>query len=131
MGTGSLATHYEINHFGPTAGDEETVNKMQFHLPAAFSGDVEKNLPLDSGGISSTEIAGYCSDVHESIEITYARPDIGVLIEETVNKMPVDKSVLVMGCGPEELMTIVRNTTAASIRPGGPLVELHCEQFGW
>ncbi|KAM0335878.1 hypothetical protein ACHAQA_000928 [Verticillium albo-atrum] len=65
------------------------------------------------------------------ITITYARPDVSALIATAIAQTPADQRVLVMGCGPEGLMTQVRNTTAKSVRTRGPAVELHCEQFGW
>ncbi|EEY18180.1 metalloreductase [Verticillium alfalfae VaMs.102] len=72
------------------------------------------------------------SELHiHGIPITYARPDISALIHHAIAQTPSSQRVLVMGCGPEGLMTEVRNTTAKSVRRKGPAVELHCEQFGW
>lgn len=65
------------------------------------------------------------------IRIRYERPDVRVIIQDAIDSATVNERVLVMGCGPEGLMTEVRNTTAARIRTAGPAVELHCEQFGW
>lgn len=65
------------------------------------------------------------------IPIAYERPDVDLLIRSAVNKTATEKSVLVMGCGPDALMAQVRNTAASCIRTDGPGVELHCEQFGW
>ncbi|OHW89489.1 ferric reductase like transmembrane component [Colletotrichum incanum] len=66
-----------------------------------------------------------------SIPIHYGRADVAAIIRNAVNNAAPDQRVLVMGCGPEGLMTEVRNTTASCIRTSGPAVELHCEQFGW
>ncbi|KAM0585517.1 hypothetical protein ACHAP6_006271 [Verticillium nonalfalfae] len=72
------------------------------------------------------------SELHiHGIPITYARPDVSALIHHAIAQTPSSQQVLVMGCGPEGLMTQVRNTTAESVRRKGPAVELHCEQFGW
>ncbi|KAM0278918.1 hypothetical protein ACHAQH_004885 [Verticillium albo-atrum] len=65
------------------------------------------------------------------IPITFARPDVSALITNVIAQTPASQRVLIMGCGPEALMTQVRNTTAKSVRTKGPAVELHCEQFGW
>ncbi|UKZ73309.1 hypothetical protein TrVFT333_000952 [Trichoderma virens FT-333] len=63
--------------------------------------------------------------------IKRGKPDVSALIQTIIGETPVEKRVLVLGCGPDGLMTQVRNTTAACIRSDGPGVELHCEQFGW
>ncbi|KAF9882381.1 ferric reductase transmembrane component 5 [Colletotrichum karsti] len=65
------------------------------------------------------------------IPINFGRPDVSKIITKAIEETPADQRVLVMGCGPETLMTQVRNTAAMHIRPSGPAVELHCEQFGW
>ncbi|EFQ28336.1 ferric reductase like transmembrane component [Colletotrichum graminicola] len=66
-----------------------------------------------------------------TIPINYGRADVSAIIRTTINDATPNQRVLVMGCGPESLMTQVRNTTASCIRTSGPAVELHCEQFGW
>ncbi|KAI3546150.1 ferric reductase like transmembrane component [Colletotrichum filicis] len=65
------------------------------------------------------------------IPVHYGRPDVAKIIQNAIDETPSGERVLVMGCGPESLMTQVRNTTARCIRTSGPAVELHCEQFGW
>lgn len=63
--------------------------------------------------------------------ISYGRPNIGPLIEETVSQMMADSRILVMGCGPSGLMNLVRDTTASCLHGKAPSVELHTEEFGW
>ncbi|RFU77961.1 ferric reductase like transmembrane component [Trichoderma arundinaceum] len=63
--------------------------------------------------------------------IKHGKPDVAALIKTTIDETPVENRVLVLGCGPDGLMTQVRNTTAACIRSDGPGIELHTEQFGW
>lgn len=73
-------------------------------------------------------------EVAESIEgvpVLYSRPDVSAVIRGVVDTATPDQRVLVIGCGPDGLMAEVRNTTASLIRPAGPGLELHCEQFGW
>ncbi|PHH89912.1 hypothetical protein CDD83_4975 [Cordyceps sp. RAO-2017] len=65
------------------------------------------------------------------IPIAYERPDVPALVRAALAQTPAHRRAVVLGCGPGALMKQVRNTTAASIRPEGPGVELHCEQFGW
>ncbi|KAL0942184.1 ferric reductase transmembrane component 5 [Colletotrichum truncatum] len=65
------------------------------------------------------------------IPINYGRPDVSKIISKAIEETPSNQRVLIMGCGPESLMTQIRNTTALNIRTSGPAVELHCEQFGW
>ncbi|KAB5515238.1 ferric reductase NAD binding domain-containing protein [Coniochaeta sp. 2T2.1] len=63
--------------------------------------------------------------------MTAGRPDVATLIREVVQGTPRNQRVLVASCGPQSLMTVVRDTTATLVRADGPAVELHCEQFGW
>ncbi|KAH6604817.1 hypothetical protein Trco_006524 [Trichoderma cornu-damae] len=86
-----------------------------------------------SGEIASTQSPSHVEAQSHAYEdfIEHGRPDVAALIQTAVDETPVDNRVLVLGCGPDGLMAQVRNTTAACIRPDGPGVELHCEQFGW
>jgi hypothetical protein len=59
------------------------------------------------------------------------RPDTASLIRDAVESTPRNQRVLVAACGPDELMRVVRDTTATLIVGDGPAVELHCEEFGW
>ncbi|QBZ62162.1 hypothetical protein PoMZ_11038 [Pyricularia oryzae] len=63
--------------------------------------------------------------------VTPGRPPAEVLIRSAVEATPADQRVLVVACGPDSLMRAARDTAASCIRPDGPGVELHCEQFGW
>ncbi|ORY62987.1 ferric reductase like transmembrane component [Pseudomassariella vexata] len=65
------------------------------------------------------------------LPIEQGRPDVAALIKEAVASVDKDKRVLIAACGPDELMTMVRNTAASCITRDGPSVELHIEQFGW
>ncbi|KAK2021010.1 ferric reductase like transmembrane component [Colletotrichum zoysiae] len=113
--------------------------------------DVETGIPRQppkvvTRAISSSENSGFESDgkspvsslqkngapAHiNTIPINYGRADISAIIRTTINDASPNQRVLVMGCGPDSLMTEIRNTTASCIRTSGPAVELHCEQFGW
>lgn len=94
--------------------------------------------PMTSVGSSSSgestseevEVESVPSHAYEN-SIKSGKPDVPALIRTEIEQTPVEQRVLVLGCGPEGLMTQVRNTTAACIRSDGPGVELHCEQFGW
>ena len=59
------------------------------------------------------------------------RPDVAAQIRDAVRTTPKDKRILVAACGPNALMTVVRNTTASCIEADGPSIEMHLEQFGW
>jgi hypothetical protein len=63
--------------------------------------------------------------------IASGRPDTASLIAEAVMTAKRGERVLVAACGPESLLTVVRDATAKLIKGDGPGVELHCEQFGW
>ncbi|KAK6851169.1 hypothetical protein PG987_000803 [Apiospora arundinis] len=68
--------------------------------------------------------------VHD-VPVEQGRPDIAALIRSAIATVGREQRVLVAACGPDELMKVVRNTTAECIALEGPAVELHCEQFGW
>ncbi|KAI0005228.1 ferric reductase NAD binding domain-containing protein [Xylariaceae sp. FL0662B] len=65
------------------------------------------------------------------LPIIHGRPDTESEIRAAVRSLSNDKRVLIAACGPDSLLTIVRNTAASCITVGGPAVEVHCEQFGW
>ncbi|KAJ4125037.1 hypothetical protein NW768_009378 [Fusarium equiseti] len=76
--------------------------------------------PLPAAHLSTSNTAIYSG-----------RPDIASLIKESIESMPSDKRVLVMGCGPKTLMSAVQDATAGAIMDNGAGVELHLEKFGW
>ncbi|OHW94917.1 ferric reductase like transmembrane component [Colletotrichum incanum] len=119
--------------------------------PATEKFDTENGIPQQppkviTRVVSDPEKSGFESDVTfpvsplqqngypdhiNSIPINYGRGDVAAIIRNNINDATPNQRVLVMGCGPDSLMTQVRNTTASCIRTSGPAVELHCEQFGW
>ncbi|KAH7149701.1 ferric reductase NAD binding domain-containing protein [Dactylonectria estremocensis] len=116
----------------PTPDPEKPyVSRLSIPLPTATT-DMEKSgvaSPVESptSPISPLDAAGPGSD----FSIIYRRPNVAALIRAGIEGVPSDKRVLVMGCGPQTLMTTVRNATAEFVRPDSAGVELHCEQFGW
>jgi hypothetical protein len=112
----------------PTTASSET--DAEKAMPAATT------QPILFGSASSGESAS--EEATESVplnsyesSVKSGKPDVPALIRAEIEQTPVEQRILVLGCGPEGLMTQVRNTTAACIRSDGPGVELHCEQFGW
>ncbi|KAI1081049.1 ferric reductase NAD binding domain-containing protein [Whalleya microplaca] len=65
------------------------------------------------------------------LPIIHGRPDTESEIKAAVRSLSKDQRVLIAACGPDGLLTVVRNTAASCISVGGPAVEVHCEQFGW
>ncbi|KAJ4267463.1 hypothetical protein NW762_003570 [Fusarium torreyae] len=61
----------------------------------------------------------------------FGRPNVASLVKEAIENVSSDRRVLVMGCGPQTLMTTVRNAAADCTFDNGAGVELHLEQFGW
>lgn len=88
--------------------------------------DAEKSLRSDGGATPSSDESSWAD-----LPVVYTRPDVSAILRSRITETPFEKRVLVLGCGPDKLMTEVRNTTAECIRGQGPSVELHCEQFGW
>jgi threonine dehydrogenase-like Zn-dependent dehydrogenase len=65
-----------------------------------------------------------------SVEVLQGRPNIAVIVRKVVGYTDRDERVIVMGCGPEGLMTGMRNAVASCVTLGRPIVELHAEAFG-
>lgn len=59
------------------------------------------------------------------------RPKISELVAEILEKSDVNDRIVVTTCGPDSLMQTTRRVVAGCIRPDGPSIELHCEQFGF
>ncbi|KAF7561286.1 hypothetical protein G7046_g2853 [Stylonectria norvegica] len=110
--------------------DPEKIEMHKLTIPPnSGSVDLEKMSPTsldDSPSSPTSSINPFPTAI-----VAYKRPDVPQLIRTAVEKTSKDERVLIMGCGPESLMTAVRNTTVDCIRRDGPSVELHCEQFGW
>lgn len=68
---------------------------------------------------------------NDNLSITYQRPDVTGLVGAEISATPVADRILVVGCGPEGLMTPVRNVAAKSIQAGDRSIEVHLEQFRW
>ena len=119
------------------AGEAE---KGPLHLPPSTHGgidiDIEKEFEKVGGQHVEhktsipNNLAGNNNPVHGHV-FKVGRPDVATLIQEAVARATNDQRVLVAACGPDGLMHVVRQTTAALIKGRGPAVELHCEQFGW
>lgn len=114
----------------PTTASSET--DAEKAVPAVTA----QPMPMTSAGSSSSgestseEAESVPSNSFEN-SVKSGKPDVPALIRTEIEQTPVEQRVLILGCGPDGLMTQVRNTTAACIRSDGPGVELHCEQFGW
>jgi hypothetical protein len=102
--------------------------------------DPEKEVPQTSGSSTPAVVTHHEKVVapgtertsrHRLHRIHAGRPDAASQIREAISSTPSNQRVLVAACGPEGLMRVVRDTTASLIRPEGPAVEMHCEQFGW
>lgn len=98
-----------------------------------LAADPEKEGAIIDSSVPSTpvqQLHEVTSSIH-GVPVLHSRPDVSRVIRDAVESTPKNQRVLVIGCGPDGLMAEVRNTTASLIRPSGPGVELHCEQFGW
>lgn len=97
-----------------------------------FTQVVEKGAEKDVEKVASYSFEKGVTTVNDHFHRTrYGRPEIRETIQSAVARATPAQRVLVVGCGPSSLMKDVRNAVGASIHPGGPGVELHCEQFGW
>ncbi|KAH6899786.1 ferric reductase NAD binding domain-containing protein [Thelonectria olida] len=113
------------------AFDSEKAHVSKLVIPPPRT-DLEKDMEKDT--LSPVESPISPTDTIEQLTdfpITYHRPDVSALIKTQVEGSEPDESLLIMGCGPQRLMTAVRNATAENVRADGPGIELHCEQFGW
>ncbi|KAK3935907.1 putative ferric reductase transmembrane component [Diplogelasinospora grovesii] len=98
---------------------------------------VETHVDLEKKDTITTEMNTTMNNMssqrweYEQHPLKAGRPDVKSLIRRAVKETPPNQRILVAACGPESLMTVVRDTTAKLIRGDGPGVELHCESFGW
>ncbi|KAK8925506.1 hypothetical protein H634G_07676 [Metarhizium anisopliae BRIP 53293] len=92
--------------------------------------DLEKSQPSSDNESVSGESSYGAVDLR-NIPIRYHKPNITALIRDVVGGTRPHERVLITGCGPAQLMDLMRETTAESIRSDGPSIELHCEEFGW
>ena len=63
------------------------------------------------------------------LSIKSGRPDIASIITEMLATADKHERLAVAACGPDSLMQVARQTVARLIKPEGPSLELHCEQF--
>jgi hypothetical protein len=66
-----------------------------------------------------------------TLSVQSGRPDVANIIYSLVETSAKHDRIAVAACGPNSLMKVTRKTVARCIRPDGPSLELHCEQFGW
>lgn len=118
MGMGSIPN---------TASSETDIEKA---VPNVTAQPLRSADSVSSGESTAEETESVPTNAYEN-SIKSGKPDVSALIRTEIEETPVENRILVLGCGPDGLMTQVRNTTAACIRSDGPGVELHCEQFGW
>ncbi|RCI08647.1 hypothetical protein L249_4797 [Ophiocordyceps polyrhachis-furcata BCC 54312] len=114
------STSHEFLALSPPATHEAYPSSDPEKASAKTSDQVHEVLATRS---RSTDVVG-------GIPITFRRPDVAALIRDAIQDTPSDGRAVVFGCGPEPLMTVVRNTTAACIQGHGPDVGLHIESFG-
>lgn len=118
----------EKKHSETATITKDPEKELRLRSETHFSSDSEKG-PQSDGDVPSPMDG---MDTHiENVPIIYQRPEIQAIIRTEIDETPVNKRVLVMGCGPDSLMRAVRDTSADCIRTQGPAVEVHCEQFGW
>jgi NAD(P)H-flavin reductase len=92
----------------------------------------EKTLEANEAAFSHVERVGDAAERSSQRSTTkVGRPEIKSVIQLAASRAAPHQRVLVMACGPKGLMKDVRNSVAANLHPGGPSLELHCEQFGW
>jgi hypothetical protein len=127
----SLATSMSSEPISPSSekGDTDLPSQPPKVRTKGLSEDPEKS-GLGSEPVSPVQEQELGNSV-QGVPILHSKPDISALIRAEIASTPSDQRVLVMGCGPERLMTEVRDITAKCIKPKGPGLELHCEQFGW
>ena len=126
LSPGVTAERKSISH-GVSSDSEGSISSP---TPVASSPSSLRSTDAEKAAMRGFGSQNDTSGIHD-IPVTPGRPDVAVMIDEEMRKSSADQNVLVLGCGPDAMMAHVRNATASCIRPNGPAVELHCEQFGW
>ena len=126
--TRSEASRLNSNEGTPESGSILEKEKA----PIGSERQIGRATTIGSESLSEEEIFTSGATTPSSIvPVTFEKPDVASLVRGAVASTDSSQRVLVMGCGPEALMSAVRQGTADSIKVDGPGVELHCEQFGW
>ncbi|TWU71183.1 hypothetical protein ED733_001259 [Metarhizium rileyi] len=119
--------HYAVR----TGGIEKKQIRVIRPMVSDSSLDLEKwQASSDNESIFSESSYSSLEDL-SNLSIKYQKPNVASLIRDVVNATPREERVLISGCGPSQLMGLMRETTAECIEAGGPSIELHCEEFGW
>ena len=125
-------------HSGPEKLDDEskpTVSTYEKETGVSLSISAPRHATLrqdpEKDAIMSDSEQSTVPSIITDLPLVYGRPDTENLIREAVQSVAKNQRVLIATCGPAGLIEVVRDTAASCIRPDGPAVELHCEQFGW
>lgn len=122
--------------------EPQTKTGGEIVVPPMFRGadadSPENHAPLEAYVVSEKawpQVVDVTSDTESRSTATLSpvcsRPDIGLLLVDEIAETPRNERVLILGCGPDGLMSEVRNAAAKGVQADGASVELHCEQFGW
>jgi hypothetical protein len=120
-----------VNHDDEVDIEKEMQKRLQATEKAAMATTAGQRTSVIIQSVDSESDQPGKLSPQQPRRIASGRPDTATLIREAVLSAKKGERVLVAACGPESLMTVVRDTTANLIRGDGPGVELHCEQFGW
>lgn len=94
-------------------------------LPSFSTGDTEK--------VTITELKSPISSRTSSESVLrdsyVGRPDVEMIIKYAVESQPPENRVLVLGCGPAELITSIRMAVAAKTVKEASSIRMHLEEF--
>lgn len=65
------------------------------------------------------------------LDVVHGRPDIAALIKDIVSKTDKSQRIAIAGCGPDNMMNVLRKSATEAISVSGPSIEFHSESFGW
>jgi hypothetical protein len=97
--------------------------------------DIDISIPTSSKDSAEYDMENHPKQmkyaVRRTTSIQSGRPDIANIITSLIQTADKSDRIAVAACGPDTLMAVTRRTVAGCIKPDGPSVELHCEQFGF
>jgi hypothetical protein len=128
-----------IDWYSEKLQELESSSQVLIYIYSTRSSSVSEKV-ASSSIISSSNSAQYDFEkhpeqrdgsLHRSLSIQSGRPNISNVITSFVEAADKSDRIAVTACGPDNMMSVTRRTVAGCIKPEGPSLELHCEQFGF
>jgi hypothetical protein len=93
--------------------------------PTSTSRASDENINIDIEKVQSRSL----QDTTRLFRVFPGRPDVESMIRNVVARSNVKENILIVCCGPDQMVGSVRKAAAGCINMGGPKIKLLCEKF--